>query len=132
MVYQKTAQMTRPGPSKLWSARKHPDSNNDSGMAVQIAEYSSLGDAWIDIPNNLHDGACAFSFADGHSEMHKWRGLLMSSLVFVQNGSDPSCNYEGISQPIVRSSTDLQDLNWIQARTSAPLGFGPRISPIMR
>jgi prepilin-type processing-associated H-X9-DG protein len=25
-----------------------------------------------DIPSNRHAGACGFSFADGHSEIHKW------------------------------------------------------------
>lgn len=27
---------------------------------------------WGDIPSAYHNGACGFSFADGHSEIHKW------------------------------------------------------------
>jgi len=28
---------------------------------------------WDDLPATYHDGACGFAFADGHSEIHKWR-----------------------------------------------------------
>ena len=27
---------------------------------------------WQDIPASYHNGACGFSFADGHAEVHKW------------------------------------------------------------
>ena len=27
----------------------------------------------IDYPASYHNGACTFSFADGHSELHRWR-----------------------------------------------------------
>ena len=30
-----------------------------------------------DAPATYHNGACGFSFADGHSEIHKWVGPLM-------------------------------------------------------
>jgi prepilin-type processing-associated H-X9-DG protein len=28
---------------------------------------------WADIPGMYHNKACGFSFADGHSEIHRWR-----------------------------------------------------------
>ena len=28
----------------------------------------------IDFPASYHNGACGFSFSDGHSEIHKWIG----------------------------------------------------------
>jgi len=28
----------------------------------------------IDFPANYHNGACGYSFADGHAEVHKWKG----------------------------------------------------------
>jgi prepilin-type processing-associated H-X9-DG protein len=27
----------------------------------------------VDYPASYHNGSCGFAFADGHSEMHKWR-----------------------------------------------------------
>ena len=28
---------------------------------------------WQDTPGSYHGGACGFSFADGHAEIHKWK-----------------------------------------------------------
>ncbi len=47
---------------------EHPDSIND-GYFLNKADSSK----WIDLPASYHDGAAAFSFADGHSEIHRWR-----------------------------------------------------------
>jgi prepilin-type processing-associated H-X9-DG protein len=46
---------------------EHPDSINEGFFIVSIS-----GTQWGDLPASYHDGACGFSFADGHSEMHKW------------------------------------------------------------
>jgi prepilin-type processing-associated H-X9-DG protein len=48
------------------------DSINDmlfmvnAGMAVNQEK-------WRDLPASYHNGAGSFSFADGHSEIHKWQ-----------------------------------------------------------
>ena len=47
---------------------EHPDSIND-GYFINRA-YSG---EWVDLPASYHNGAAAFSFADGHSELHRWR-----------------------------------------------------------
>ena len=37
-------------------------------------ENSYDGDAeWIDLPASYHNNCTAFSFADGHSDLHRWR-----------------------------------------------------------
>jgi len=33
---------------------------------------SVIGNLWSDMPASYHNGAAGFSFADGHSEIHKW------------------------------------------------------------
>lgn len=65
--YLKQAQV--PKPSKTWLfLDEHPDSINDGYF------INSPGDNyWSDIPASYHCGTCDFSFADGHSEMKKWR-----------------------------------------------------------
>ena len=119
--FQKTSQMTRPNPANLFIfCEEHPDSINDEELQVQIAT-TSLGGSWIDIPSNLHNGAGSFSFADGHAEIHKWVGRLMSTLTYVQAGDVGEINYEGANQPAADTAADLKDLNWVQARTSAPV-----------
>src|ERR1041385_2058534 len=72
-IYMKTTDITAPAPVNVWVfLDENPDSINDAAFA------SAMDDAypntvWQDTPSNLHGGACGFSFADGHSEIHKWR-----------------------------------------------------------
>ncbi len=57
-----------PRPANTWvTLDEHPDSNND---AFFINGPNS--GQWGDLPGSLHNGACGFSFADGHAEIKKW------------------------------------------------------------
>ncbi len=61
-----------PNPANLFVfLDEHPDSIND-GYFLNNADLSSFT-YWGDLPASYHNGACGFSFADGHSEIHKWR-----------------------------------------------------------
>ncbi len=46
---------------------EHPDSIND-GYFLERGYYPE----WHDLPATYHNGATAFSFADGHSSLHRW------------------------------------------------------------
>ena len=53
---------------------EHPNSINDAAFATQCTGADSPSTARIiDIPANYHNGACGFSFADGHSEIKRWQ-----------------------------------------------------------
>jgi prepilin-type N-terminal cleavage/methylation domain-containing protein/prepilin-type processing-associated H-X9-DG protein len=68
-TFGKTTQVTRPSPADLWVfIDEDADSLNDGGygFGMNTAE-------WIDFPGTYHNLACGFAFADGHSEIHKWR-----------------------------------------------------------
>jgi len=57
-----------PKPTLTWvTLDEHPDSSND-GFFIN----SDTAGSWGDGPASFHNGACGFSFADGHSEIHKW------------------------------------------------------------
>jgi prepilin-type processing-associated H-X9-DG protein len=51
------------------------DSINDGEWCTSMNGWPSQGSAWrlIDFPGSYHGGAGGLSFADGHSEIHKWR-----------------------------------------------------------
>ncbi|HEY9508891.1 MAG TPA: prepilin-type N-terminal cleavage/methylation domain-containing protein [Verrucomicrobiae bacterium] len=56
---------------------EHPDSINDSifivaGSGDLNGIYSGGKREWRDMPASYHNGACGFSFADGHAEIKKW------------------------------------------------------------
>jgi prepilin-type processing-associated H-X9-DG protein len=63
-------------PSSTWVfIEEHPNSINDGAFALTMSDQYSTGPAVIvDFPASFHNGACAISFADGHSEIHKWIG----------------------------------------------------------
>ena len=64
--YLKQAEVPRP--AKTWLViDEHPDSINDGFFVNNPAAGS-----WQDLPASYHNGACGFSFADGHSEIKKW------------------------------------------------------------
>jgi prepilin-type N-terminal cleavage/methylation domain-containing protein/prepilin-type processing-associated H-X9-DG protein len=82
---------------------EHPDSIND-GYFVNRAYYSW----WIDLPASYHNGAASFSFADGHSEVHRW--------------SCPStiqpARAESVSLPMKIPPNEKADLNWVISHMS--------------
>lgn len=103
-VFAKTTDVTRPTPANLWVfVDEHPDSINDGAFFNAQRNYE-----WIDLPSNQHNGACGFAFADGHSEIHRWRSsVLRYQLKFM----------DLTRQPV--SSQD-PDFLWTIERTSYP------------
>lgn len=68
---------------------EHPDSINDSAFAT-ASTGNQDGDPpgaaqIIDMPASFHNGACAFSMADGHAEIHKWVGRKIQPGVHYNN-----------------------------------------------
>lgn len=57
-----------PQPTMTWlTLDEHPDTINDAFFITDPNVNN-----WQDIPGSYHNGACGFSFADGHAEVHKW------------------------------------------------------------
>ena len=56
-------------PAITWvTLDEQADSLNDAFFTVPLTPPG-----WGDIPASYHNGACGFSFADGHAEIHKWK-----------------------------------------------------------
>ena len=72
-VAAKPSDLTIPGPAGTWVyVDEHPDSINDAGCFAPDSA-NNIPDA----PATYHNGAAGFALADGHSEIHKWRGSTM-------------------------------------------------------
>lgn len=50
---------------------EHPDSINDGFQCPPTSDGETT--TWSDVPASYHNNACGYSFADGHSEIHRWR-----------------------------------------------------------
>jgi len=62
-------------PSTTWvTIDENPASINDGWFVCDPASGS-----WVDIPATYHNGAGGLSFADGHSEIKKWRDPAITS-----------------------------------------------------
>jgi len=97
-----------PNPARLFvTLDEHPDNIND-GYFFNYADPNRF-DKWNDIPASLHAGACTFSFADGHSEVHKWRSAKVTIL--------PVRMSPGFQRfPFSSDPAALDDADWIHER----------------
>jgi prepilin-type processing-associated H-X9-DG protein len=107
-VYAKLSEIIDPAPDMLWVlVDEHPDSINNGGMAVQCVGRGPAARI-IDYPASFHNGACGFSFADGHSEIKRW----------VDPRTTPPVRYNNQLELNVPSPNN-PDVTWMQERTSA-------------
>jgi prepilin-type N-terminal cleavage/methylation domain-containing protein/prepilin-type processing-associated H-X9-DG protein len=75
-VAKKTTDFHSPGPTDAWVfTDEHPDSVDDA--LLYTANYPVT--KFTELPGNQHGGACGISFADGHSEIHKWTDSLVNT-----------------------------------------------------
>jgi len=101
--YDKTTDVVRPGPADLWMfVDEHPDSINDGWLITNVLDPNN----WTDLPASYHAGACGFCFADGHSEIRKWREA--STVVSVKHSQ-----YNGFA------AKGSKDIAWIIQHSSA-------------
>jgi prepilin-type N-terminal cleavage/methylation domain-containing protein/prepilin-type processing-associated H-X9-DG protein len=102
---------TTPSPAdRALFVDEHPDSIND-GYWLNNADRQGLA-YWGDLPASFHNGACGFSFADGHSEIHKWRSSATILPVKCQGG------FPAI--PFSAANGGFFDRDWITYRLSVP------------
>ena len=75
VVFRKLTAFLNPGPAMTYVIldERH-DSINDGYFVVEMDGYpKSASTKIVDFPASYHGGAAGFAFADGHSEIHKWR-----------------------------------------------------------
>ena len=91
-------------PSQTWMfVDEHPDSINDAAFANACTGAQSMAEKGqiIDMPASTHNGACGFSFNDGHSEIHRWVGSkIKPPTKYVSGGV-------GLNVPAGDSQTDV-------------------------
>jgi prepilin-type N-terminal cleavage/methylation domain-containing protein/prepilin-type processing-associated H-X9-DG protein len=106
-VFLRVSHFVKPGPAMTWVFLDEcPDSINDGYFTVPMTPtYAAT--AWDDVPAATHNGACGFSFADGHAEIHKWL--------------DPNTKYPVLKQTLCPGTYKLspRDQSWVQQRTTA-------------
>jgi prepilin-type N-terminal cleavage/methylation domain-containing protein/prepilin-type processing-associated H-X9-DG protein len=82
---------------------EHPDSIDDGYFLNKAYHWQ-----WIDLPASYHNGATAFSFADGHSTLHHW---------LVPGTSRPPLP-DAANLPISIPGNELSDFQWVISHMS--------------
>ena len=100
---------TAPGPANLFLMVDEHGDCIDDGWCFTDMQAGTVH--WYNLPASYHSGSSAFTFSDGHSEMHKWHGGKTVQPI--------TKTYEsGEWVPIIIGG---QDIPWMQAHTSSHL-----------
>jgi prepilin-type N-terminal cleavage/methylation domain-containing protein len=110
-VFFKTADFLAAPTSKIHVfVDEHPDSINNGAFGVWMADLNNPGSASIfDYPASSHNGACGFSFADGHGEIKRWLDARTRPPVRFNN-----------SLTLGVASPNNPDMLWLTEHTSLP------------
>jgi prepilin-type N-terminal cleavage/methylation domain-containing protein/prepilin-type processing-associated H-X9-DG protein len=76
------------------------DSINDATLFTGVSNPNTI----IDLPANYHGSAAGFAFADGHSEIHKWRSALLNTPVGTKTINNSSVSGDPLG---------MADSNWM-------------------
>jgi prepilin-type processing-associated H-X9-DG protein len=116
IVYKKISEMVIPSPSGIWVVLdEREDSINDGWFAVSLrgappargAAPDPAAYIIIDVPASYHAGAAGFAFADGHSEIHKWRD--QRTMPVLKRGLDTALGVPSPNNP---------DVAWLHEHSS--------------
>jgi prepilin-type N-terminal cleavage/methylation domain-containing protein/prepilin-type processing-associated H-X9-DG protein len=98
-------------PTQTWiMIDEHPDSINDAACAVKIVKPSDTSGNIIDFPASYHNGAAGLNFADGHAEIHQWKGSKIKAPVKYNNSLALN----------VAAGDSLNDVKWWSRMTTVP------------
>jgi prepilin-type N-terminal cleavage/methylation domain-containing protein/prepilin-type processing-associated H-X9-DG protein len=99
LTFGKFSSLSRPGPARTWVLLDEDVVHiNDAAFA-----FGMESPQWIDVPGTYHNSGCGFTFADGHTEAHRWQ-MAGPKKAGAISDANPA---------------DQQDWQWMQERTSA-------------
>ncbi|HWD90773.1 MAG TPA: hypothetical protein VG938_00350 [Verrucomicrobiae bacterium] len=102
-IFRKQSDIAAMGAANCWvMLDENPWTINDGWFC---ADPSPAASTWVDKPATYHNNACGMSFADGHTEIHKWKDANLITFQGPLNTSIPA-------QP------GAGDLTWLGQRTS--------------
>jgi prepilin-type N-terminal cleavage/methylation domain-containing protein len=111
-LYFKQTELAVPGPSKIFVFL---DMRSDS---IDIGNFCTRMTGWpdqparygfYDLPGFYHHWACGFSFADGHSELRRWRNI---------ETTPPLQDNGGVNDWF--DSPNTIDVGWLQEHSTRP------------
>ena len=100
--FRKQSDIVSPGPSSCWvTIDENPFSINDGWFVCDPNSPTQ----WYDVPASYHNGAGGLSYADGHSEIKKWKDKTVLGLNSVPGA--------------LHKDPNSSDLLWLQERSTS-------------
>jgi prepilin-type processing-associated H-X9-DG protein len=110
-IYKKQSDITRPSPLDCWVfLDESPGTINDGFF---VCDKFGDGALWRDLPAAYHNGAGGISFADGHSEIRKWRDPR------IFDALNPNFSPDVTQYTSTPKQNPALDLQWLQDHTTA-------------
>jgi prepilin-type N-terminal cleavage/methylation domain-containing protein/prepilin-type processing-associated H-X9-DG protein len=109
-VFFKTSDFAAAATSIHVFVDEHPDSIDNGAFRVWMSDLQNPNNSYIfDFPASYHNGACSFSFADGHCEIKHWLDSRTKAPVRYNNSLQL-----GVTTP------NNRDMLWLTEHTSFP------------
>lgn len=112
-IYRKQTELANPGPAKVFVFLDMREDSIDMGnFGTRMAGWPDQPGAYgfYDLPGYYHHYACGFSFADGHSEIHRWRDSR--TMPPIQHGGFVNDSFSSPNNP---------DVAWLQDCATRPV-----------
>jgi prepilin-type N-terminal cleavage/methylation domain-containing protein/prepilin-type processing-associated H-X9-DG protein len=105
---KKLSNLHTPGPSDCFvMLDEHPDSNDDATFYVNP---DTANTSFTELPGSLHGNASGMVFADGHSEVHTWKGAITRQPVTFVDPTQKTLSTTG-------DTASKNDLLWLAQHT---------------
>jgi prepilin-type N-terminal cleavage/methylation domain-containing protein len=116
--FKRFSDMTEPGPSGTWVFLDvREDSVNSGAFEVSMAGWPTKPSDYEfdgDLPGFYHNRAAGLSFADGHSEIRRWKDPRTMPPLTGPYAGDANLK-------LFFKSPNNPDIRWLQERTTRPL-----------
>jgi len=116
LLYTKYGQLSKPGADRVFVfIDEREDAINYGNYLQDMTGYSPNNPAlyrWLDLPGAYHGNAGGLSFADGHSEIRRWKDGRTSRPI-----NEGGVIFDG-STPIPQAGN--VDIGWMQDKTTRP------------
>ena len=106
-ILRKLSDFTSPSPAQTWVLIDERQESINDGFFVVTMNQRDAGCYIVDYPASYHNGAGGLNFADGHSEIHKWR-----------DGRTTPPFKDNFNLQLNVPSANNQDVAWLQDRTT--------------
>ncbi|MBM3840133.1 MAG: type II secretion system protein [Verrucomicrobia bacterium] len=106
-LYEREAQMVHPSALFVF-IHEDPNTIDDGTIAIDLSPGTTNSWSNSNTAAALHGGSTSIGFADGHAELHRWRGVMKST---------------GPIRGVTTVNTAVRpnlDANWLKERTSEP------------